>query len=480
MSAVTRSLYWSIVSKLSGQGLGLLSTLVLTRFLDPGDFGLVALSMIYIGFINNFVDAGFQFAIIQKKEISQLELSSCFWFLMICGAAAVALTFASVPLITMAFDNVEVRSIVMFQSFVFLALPLRIVTSGILSRDLRIDVQAKVETFWMVVRFAASIVMAIGHLGVWSLIVPTVVSEYAVAVTFAVVCRWVPGRQVSFRAIRPLVTFGMDVTGGRIIWFLYARADQLIVNRFLGTEALGIYSIAQNITNAALQFAVSFSRIIYPVFSRLQDQLESLRNRFQQVNRLINDFYGPVFVGLLIVAPDFIHVAFTGKWNGMVLPLQILCVVSIFRINESNVGLLLNALGHSRTNLIFNLVSTIVVVPAMYLGCRYSGLTGLLVALCATYIPLTFLFTLNGSRTLGIGVFRYYANLYPSLKAVLAMTVPVLSVGLLLRGAEHLVRLVSMILVGSASYVAFVYFFNPSKWKEIFTILLPDATSAEI
>jgi len=100
MGSLTKSLYWLIASKIASQGLVFLSTIILTRFLEPKDFGIVALSLIYIGFINLFVDAGFGQAIIQKKDVNQLELSSCYWFLMVCGALAVIATYFCVPLIS--------------------------------------------------------------------------------------------------------------------------------------------------------------------------------------------------------------------------------------------------------------------------------------------------------------------------------------------------------------------------------------------
>ena len=143
MNSLTKSLYWSVASKLASSGLLFLSSIILTRYLNPNDFGIVALSLIYIGFINLFVDAGFGQAIIQKKDVSQLELSSCYWFLMAFGLLAVLITYFSVPLISVFFNNSDIKDIVVFQSLMFLALPLRIVTTSLLSRDLKIDLQAR-------------------------------------------------------------------------------------------------------------------------------------------------------------------------------------------------------------------------------------------------------------------------------------------------------------------------------------------------
>jgi O-antigen/teichoic acid export membrane protein len=467
MSTIKKSAYWSLISKVAYQGTLFASSVVLARYLGPKDFGVVALSLVYIGFVNLFVDAGFQNAIIQKKEIGPIELTSCFWLLTAGGIAVIMLTWWALPVISLCFNCRGIENVILAQSLIFLALPLRIVASSILSRELRIDLQAKLETVLMLAKFAASVVMAVCGLGVWSLVVPTVVAEFALSLCFAWYARWWPSFLFSYGSLKPLLSFGLDVTGSRVVWYLYSRADQFIVSRLLGAEALGIYSMALNIVNSALQFAVSFSRIAYPVFAKLQDDRKELKEKFQKMNRLANDFYFPVFAGILLVAPEFVRVFFADKWMPMVMPLRILCLVTFFRISEANFSLLLNSLGKSRATLYFNLLAVAAGVPAMYAGCTLYGLPGLLAGLCLSYVPLTLFITHWGGRHTGIGFAEFYANIGATVRNTLVMAVMVLGTDRTMSGVAPQGRLAVMIATGFVAYVGAIYFLDRGKWTEI-------------
>lgn len=460
-----------MASKLTSRGLVFLSAVILTRFLDPADFGIVSLSLIYIGFVNLFVDAGFGQAIIQKNRITSLELTSCFWLLMVGGFAAYLLTYLCVPIASTLLKAQGIRKVIVVQGFIFFAVPFKVVTSAVLSRDLRIDLQAKVDVFWMVAKLVLSILMAVIGCGIWSIIIPTVAAEFATAFTLMVLCRWRPSFQFSYAAIKSLVTFGTDLTGSRVVWYLNTRADQFVIGRFLGAGSLGVYSMAQNVTNAVLQFATSFSQLAYPLLSKLQHDGVQLRATFQKVNRLTYDFYAPILVGTALVSSEIVSTFFNAKWSGMVFPLQVLCVVLLFRLNETNAGLLINAVGRSRVNLYLNCISSALMIPAMYVGCRYYGMKGMLFGLCLTSIPLTFVTTVACCKVVGMSVGEYYSNILATMKATMLMAVAVVVAKQLLHGTGQQLRLVVMVACGTIAYVASLYFLDPKKWNEITEVI---------
>ena len=65
-----RGLKWSTISRISQQGLQYISTIILVGVLSPDDFGLMAMSMIVIGFLDIFKDFAIlsQFAFAQSPE----------------------------------------------------------------------------------------------------------------------------------------------------------------------------------------------------------------------------------------------------------------------------------------------------------------------------------------------------------------------------------------------------------------------------
>ena len=71
---------WTTISQVVRQIVQFATTVVLTRLLLPTDFGLMGMATIATGFANLFADLGTASAIIQRKELSNVLLSSIFWF----------------------------------------------------------------------------------------------------------------------------------------------------------------------------------------------------------------------------------------------------------------------------------------------------------------------------------------------------------------------------------------------------------------
>ena len=76
---------WTTVSSVIVAVLHLLQLSILARFLEPSDFGLMALVMVVIGFSQAFLDMGISAAIIHKQEITKDQLSTLYWTNLLAG-----------------------------------------------------------------------------------------------------------------------------------------------------------------------------------------------------------------------------------------------------------------------------------------------------------------------------------------------------------------------------------------------------------
>ncbi|MGH6612479.1 MAG: oligosaccharide flippase family protein, partial [Burkholderiaceae bacterium] len=66
--AIAKGAMWMVLFKLAERSLGLISVVVLARLLVPADFGLVAMAMSIIGFIDIATTFGFDIALIQRPN----------------------------------------------------------------------------------------------------------------------------------------------------------------------------------------------------------------------------------------------------------------------------------------------------------------------------------------------------------------------------------------------------------------------------
>ena len=72
------SLFWRFAERIGAQGVSVIVTIILARLLNPSDYGVVSMIMVFISLANVFVDAGFGNALIQKKNSDTLDFSTVF------------------------------------------------------------------------------------------------------------------------------------------------------------------------------------------------------------------------------------------------------------------------------------------------------------------------------------------------------------------------------------------------------------------
>jgi O-antigen/teichoic acid export membrane protein len=452
-SRAASSFSWSVIAKLTSQGATFIGTILLARILPVADFGLIAMAQVYLGFLQQFIDAGFLEALIQRPSLTQKELSGAFWLLLGAGFAGFLGSLLARSLLESIFGTPGIGWVIVVLSSVLMFLPFRIISQAVLSRDVRIQDLSKREAVVNVLRLAASVWMARAGAGVWSLVFPQIVAEMVFSLWCYRRAGWRLTAEFSWPTLRPLVRFGFDMTLSRLVWFSATRADQF--GRVLGPTALGLYSIAWQFAGALPQFAsATLLRVVFPVFARLQHDSERLRRGFLEVTRAAAHAVLPALAGLALVAPDLFALLLKPSWGAAVVPLQVLCLLAFFKIVESLAGFLINARAGTRRNLVFNLLSLVATVAGVTVGTMLGGLTLVSILVTLSCIPVTLLFVRAAMHECGGTLGQWATALRGPLGATLSMVIVVAALGALLPAGRHLLRAASMVSVGAVVYMA--------------------------
>ena len=76
---------YTVLSAHLTTGLQLLQLFILARLLTPQDFGLMAMVMVFVGFIQGYGDMGISAAIIHRQDITKRQLASLYWLNIVVG-----------------------------------------------------------------------------------------------------------------------------------------------------------------------------------------------------------------------------------------------------------------------------------------------------------------------------------------------------------------------------------------------------------
>jgi O-antigen/teichoic acid export membrane protein len=389
---------WGALASAGGQSGQLVITLaynaVLARLISPHDFGLVAMAMVVAGFLQVFKDAGLSTATIQREDITNAQVSNLFWINVAMGGAAMVGMASTAPLVAWFFHQPELVGISVALSIGFLLEALAVQHMAILNRQMRFTLLSGVELGCTAAGFLIGALMALMNWGYWSLVGATLSTSALRATAVWTLSRWRPQRPAARSGTRPLVRFGADLTLVGVVWAVSRGCDSVLIGRYLGSDALGLYSRATALLTRPLERLMSpVYTVIVPALSRLQSEPDRYRNAFAQVfeGLAIGAFF---LAGLLLpLANLLVRVILGAKWDAAAPIFAALTLTVIYFPLASATSWLYTSQGRGRDLLVTACVGAAFMVTAFLVGLPF-GATGVAIAYSLSgllaILPVTF------------------------------------------------------------------------------------------
>jgi PST family polysaccharide transporter len=366
-----RGTFWSAVQLWGQQIVSLLLFVVLVRLLKPDDFGLVALAFTFIAFIQIFLDQGLGAAIIQIDEVGDTHLSTAFWVNLLFGIAMMVLTIVSASMIAHLFRNSTLTPILIGLSPIFVIRSFSAVQEALLKRNLEFRLLALRTLIGTVSGGIVGVGMGLAGFGAWSLVGLQLVTGIVATCILWVMSPFRPTLVFSRIAFRQLFGFGKHVVGAEFANYFNRNADDLLIGYFLGTTVLGYYTVAYRILRVMVGLLTGvINAVAFPVFARMQDDVPRVRKSFYTAVQLTAAIAFPVFIGMALIAPEFVRVFYGTGWEPSIPVMQVLAFIGILQaIYYFNTSVLL-ASGKSSwsffltaINAIANVIAFLIAVP---------------------------------------------------------------------------------------------------------------------
>jgi O-antigen/teichoic acid export membrane protein len=156
------------------------------------------------------------------------------------------------------------------------------------------------------------------------------------------------------------------------MYFAY-NLDKVLLGRFFGAEALGVYSRAYQLINMSTEnLNTVMGAVTFPALSRLQSDPGRQRSYFLTGYKLLLSLAVPLATACALFAEDIVLVALGPQWQDASRILRLLAptVLALGLINPF--GWLLYATGHARRNLMLAFVICPVVIVGYACGLPYG------------------------------------------------------------------------------------------------------------
>jgi O-antigen/teichoic acid export membrane protein len=447
---------WGAVSQIVMQASRIVVALVLARILAPHDYGVAAMVLVFASLVLVFSDLGLGAALVQRAHITEDDRSTAFWMTL---AAGVAFTFAGAAVarpLAGFYGEPHVADLATVFSLSFLITSIGATQEALLVRDMKFRA---LEVRLMSATCTGAVVgigVAIAGGGAWAIIAQQLAEALVSTVLLWLSSPWRPQLRFSRTSCRSLWGFSGWLVGHRLLFYVHRNADNILIGRFVGAAALGAYTLAYNTMLVPFsRIAGPVQRVLWPAFAEMQHDGPRIAANWVRVTRMLGAIAIPALAGLIVVAPDFVHVVLGAKWAAAVPLLQVLAWVGMLQaVQILNVDILQ---ARDRTALLFRFMAFFCATHllAFSIGLHW-GVVGVAVAYAISSTFVEPVLSWLTARELGVSPWLVPRGLLGVGQAALVMAAAVLAMrlGLEHAGVEPAARLAACIVTGLAVYAA--------------------------
>jgi len=451
---------WTAVLRWSAHVISWVATAMAARLLVPADYGIMSMAMLAVGLVRMVDDIGLDAVLVQDRGIagdSQARLAGL--AILIGGSASTAMALLAQP-IGAFFKEPDVALVVSVLGTLSLIEALQVIPRAALQRALEYQRLAWAQFIQVVA--TQSVLLVGAYLGWrhWALVVSTLAGA---GVATLLLITWHP---YAVRWPRDMVKLAVPLMqGGRILvsrvtWYLYSSADQTIIGRLLGKDALGAYSFASTFsTTISQEISSVVIRVVPGVFSSVQDRRHELRRYYLILTEMLAYLTLPVSFGLAVTADLVVRIVLGPQWEAVVVPLRLLCFYAAFySCQVLNTHVMLWT-GQFRANMWLSVLPAVLLPIAFYIGAQ-RGLEGVawswVIAFPLVNVPAFII----SFRTIRIGMGAWVNAIRPASSACLAMYGAVLALrGVLPEAMPPPAQAASCIAAGGMVYAAVLWWF---------------------
>ncbi len=441
-------LIWGSVDSFANQGIQFIVGLILARILSPREFGLVGMLTIFIAISQAFIESGFTSALIRKKDCTQEDYSTIFYFNILSGIFFYLLLILFSGIISSFFNEPQLKILIIILGIGLILNSLSIVQRTILTKELNFKLQMKVSIVSSVGSGILAIVMAYYGFGVWSLIALTL-SRFGLNSLFLWLwTQWVPSRVFSKASFKELFSFGSKLMISGLIDTVYRNVYNLVIGKYFSAIELGYYSMADQFQAMPSQNLSSVvGRVSYPVFSMIQEDSVKLKSAYRRVikSTMLVTF---VFVfGMIATAEPLISTLIGEKWISSVIYLQLLCFAGmIYPLHAINLNVL-QLKGRSDLFLRVEIIKKLLVVPVVVIGVL-MGIKVMIYGIIIINIISYFINSYWSGEFVGYSSSQQLKDIFPSFLLAVFVGIIIYSFGSIIHVSNWL-KLLVQILTGA-------------------------------
>jgi len=322
---------WALIARVSQVLGGSIMLIILPFWLAPDDFGIITMFTSVLALVMILQQAGLMEATVQREQDIETVRDAAFWLSALISLALYLIVYSSAPFLSNFFGDFRLIPPLRIASLQIILLGFSNIPLAWMQRQFQYRSYALIHFTSSLVMMGIAIVFAIRGAGYWAYIAGILSGAATRLILLVFYIDWRPRFRFKIYWWEVIIKFSGFVLLEMVFGWLLVWFDNVVVAKHLGSEAAGIYSLAFNFATMAISLPISaITGVTLSTFSRLQNDMDSLRSTYLKGTGLITSYAIPAGIGLSLVGPALVNTIYPGRWDSLRSILPILALYAGF------------------------------------------------------------------------------------------------------------------------------------------------------
>lgn len=395
---------WLGAAQIVGSVLTLVSGLLVVRLLPKHDIGLMGIALLASRVVSELTYPGIEKALIQRQD-SIREYLNVAWSIGVVrgGALSAALLLSAYPL-SRWYGEPVLWPVLLLMAVVPALGGFANVGPVYFTRELDFRALFLLRGAQAMSALLISVPAILLLRSIWGLVIAHLGSALiGFALSYAA-HPYRPRWDWDKSKVKELWSYGKWLTLTATLVFVVTQGDDVFVSKYFGPAMLAVYQLSYDLANLPTTHVTHvLSLSSFPVYSRLQTDVERLRNAWLNVMRGVMLFSSAVTAVVTVMIPYIVEHVVGPRWSSAIPLIRILVIAGFVRSFQALAGPIFQAVGRTDLDFKLNLPRFFAVVLGIWPACAFWGVEGACwVVVASIVVSLPFWF-IGVRETLGIG-----------------------------------------------------------------------------
>lgn len=409
-SKTKTGIIWDLSGAFVRQFAFLFISIILARLLEPEQFGIIGMSMVFVAISQVFTDVGFTAGLIQQKDTKDITFSSVFYINMAISILLSVVILLTAPLIAKFYKEPIVATMLYYLSVIPPIAALGRVQAAILTK--RVDFKSLTirDLVATIIGGILGVTAAYSDFGVYSLVIQQIAMVITATIMLWFATGWQPKLEFSIDEIKKLFGYSSYVFFDSLMRQVFNKIDTIFIAKVFSPATLGFYSRAESLKSQVQSYTTtSLNKVIFPVLSQLQDDIIEFNTTYFRANNIVTGLIILIIAPLYFLAHFIIIFLLGDKWEPSVILFQYLILSIITGPQGAIMGKALLAKGYSKFRFKIGLIQRVIKLSPIATGLFY-GIEEFALAMVLASVLVFLMFLIVLDMKLNISFWKQLKN----------------------------------------------------------------------